>query len=170
MKNSNKVIMLLLFCLVFCLSACPSLSEQQHTNSTDNSTDNSTQSRCEKIQELCQSKKGSPYVWGAEGPDSFDCSGFIYYIMKRTGNPVPRTTARKYWIYFEDEAKHWKESKCTDLVWWTLEEDRPKGHIGVMVKNPKFWQAGSSNGVYSRKFFDGSYWDKNFVGAKSSLD
>lgn len=166
MKNSNKIIMLLLFCLVLCLFACPSLSEQQHTNSTNNNTQN----RCEKIQKSCQSKKGSPYVWGAEGPDSFDCSGFIYYLMKRTGDPIPRTTARKYWIYFESDPVGWKDAECGSLIWWTLEKDRPKGHMGIMVKNPKFWQAGSSSGVYSRKFFEGSYWDKNFVGAKSSLD
>ena len=28
---------------------------------------------------------GKPYVWGAEGPNSFDCSGFISYVLKKTG-------------------------------------------------------------------------------------
>ena len=171
MKNLKIGIMLLLVCCLCFLFAWPTSSEQQPTNSTrnniNNDTKNSIQSRCEKIQGLCQSKKGSPYVWGAEGPDSFDCSGFIYYIMKRIGNPVPRTTARKYWIYFKSKPEHWKNSTCGNIVWWTLERSRPKGHIGIMVENPRFWQAGSSGGVYSRIFFKGSFWSKHFVGSKN---
>ena len=36
---------------------------------------------------------GKPYVWGATGPNSFDCSGLFYYAMVQTGIPnPPRTT------------------------------------------------------------------------------
>lgn len=28
---------------------------------------------------------GKPYVWGAAGPNSFDCSGFVSYVLKQTG-------------------------------------------------------------------------------------
>ena len=28
---------------------------------------------------------GKPYVWGASGPNSFDCSGFVSYVLKQTG-------------------------------------------------------------------------------------
>lgn len=28
---------------------------------------------------------GKPYVWGAEGPNSFDCSGYVSYVLKQTG-------------------------------------------------------------------------------------
>lgn len=28
---------------------------------------------------------GKPYVWGANGPNSFDCSGFVSYVLKQTG-------------------------------------------------------------------------------------
>lgn len=39
------------------------------------------------------SKKGDPYVWGATGPDRFDCSGLVYAAYKAAGFPVARTTA-----------------------------------------------------------------------------
>lgn len=35
---------------------------------------------------------GRPYVWGAEGPDRFDCSGLVQWAYARTGVHLPRTT------------------------------------------------------------------------------
>ena len=32
-----------------------------------------------------RSHLGAPYVWGAEGPDSFDCSGLVYAVFRDTG-------------------------------------------------------------------------------------
>ncbi|MCD7443890.1 C40 family peptidase [Streptomyces lincolnensis] len=38
------------------------------------------------------SKLGSPYVWGATGPDAFDCSGLIQAAYRSAGVSLPRTT------------------------------------------------------------------------------
>lgn len=35
---------------------------------------------------------GKPYVWGAEGPDSFDCSGLTQYCYNAAGISIPRTS------------------------------------------------------------------------------
>lgn len=32
---------------------------------------------------------GRPYVWGAEGPDSFDCSGLVKYVFSKFGVSLP---------------------------------------------------------------------------------
>ncbi|MDX3384582.1 NlpC/P60 family protein [Streptomyces niveiscabiei] len=37
-------------------------------------------------------KLGSPYVWGATGPDAFDCSGLIQAAYRSAGLALPRTT------------------------------------------------------------------------------
>lgn len=47
---------------------------------------------------------GAPYVWGAAGPDTFDCSGFVYRAFKEAGE-LPliggrRLTAAGYYKYF----------------------------------------------------------------------
>ena len=34
---------------------------------------------------VARSKIGSPYVWGAKGPNSFDCSGFVYWCLNQVG-------------------------------------------------------------------------------------
>ena len=38
------------------------------------------------------SKIGSPYVWGAVGPSSFDCSGLMVWAYKQAGKTIPRTS------------------------------------------------------------------------------
>ncbi|MEU6850747.1 NlpC/P60 family protein [Actinacidiphila alni] len=35
---------------------------------------------------------GAPYVWGATGPNSFDCSGLMQYAYARAGVSLPRTS------------------------------------------------------------------------------
>ncbi|WP_145500135.1 C40 family peptidase [Streptomyces sp. CFMR 7] len=39
---------------------------------------------------------GKPYVWGAEGPDSFDCSGLTSQAWAAAGRPVPRTSQEQW--------------------------------------------------------------------------
>jgi cell wall-associated NlpC family hydrolase len=38
------------------------------------------------------SKLGRPYVWGATGPDRFDCSGLVQWAYAQAGVPLHRTT------------------------------------------------------------------------------
>ncbi|MDN6352810.1 MAG: NlpC/P60 family protein [Corynebacterium sp.] len=39
------------------------------------------------------SKLGSPYSWGATGPDSFDCSGLMLWAYQQSGKSIPRTSS-----------------------------------------------------------------------------
>jgi len=36
---------------------------------------------------------GDPYVWGASGPDQFDCSGLVQWAFGQVGTEVPRTSS-----------------------------------------------------------------------------
>ncbi|WP_065964503.1 C40 family peptidase [Streptomyces sparsogenes] len=39
---------------------------------------------------------GKPYVWGAEGPGSFDCSGLTSQAWAHAGRPIPRTSQEQW--------------------------------------------------------------------------
>lgn len=45
---------------------------------------------------MARQQLGKPYVWGAVGPDSFDCSGFTGYAYAAAGIALPRTAAQQY--------------------------------------------------------------------------
>lgn len=46
----------------------------------------------QKIADAAMSKQGAPYVWGATGPSSFDCSGLTSWAYKQVGKSIPRTS------------------------------------------------------------------------------
>ncbi|GAA1900911.1 NlpC/P60 family protein [Streptomyces sodiiphilus] len=39
---------------------------------------------------------GKPYVWGAQGPDSFDCSGLTSQAWSHARRPIPRTSQQQW--------------------------------------------------------------------------
>jgi peptidoglycan DL-endopeptidase CwlO len=43
--------------------------------------------------QAAESREGLPYVWGAAGPDSFDCSGLVQWSFARAGVSMPRVAA-----------------------------------------------------------------------------
>ncbi len=49
-------------------------------------------SRAAAAVSFAHSKLGSPYVWGATGPDAFDCSGLVLAAYRSAGVSLPRTT------------------------------------------------------------------------------
>ena len=46
---------------------------------------------------LAASLVGKPYVYGAAGPNSFDCSGLFYYIFNQLGVNIARTSSSQYY-------------------------------------------------------------------------
>lgn len=46
----------------------------------------------DKAVKAAASKLGSPYVWGATGPSSFDCSGLTSWAWHAAGVTIPRTS------------------------------------------------------------------------------
>ena len=45
--------------------------------------------------EAALSRQGMPYVWGATGPDEFDCSGLVMWAWQQAGVTIPRTSAEQ---------------------------------------------------------------------------
>jgi cell wall-associated NlpC family hydrolase len=43
-----------------------------------------------------RSRVGSPYVWGAAGPNAFDCSGLVQWAYRQAGVTAPRTAQQQF--------------------------------------------------------------------------
>ncbi|MGW4545117.1 NlpC/P60 family protein [Streptomyces violaceorubidus] len=63
------------------------------TGSSDSSTsDTSNGTKAKKAISFARAQIGKPYVWGATGPDSYDCSGLTQAAWKAAGVTLPRVT------------------------------------------------------------------------------
>ncbi|OLZ71001.1 glycoside hydrolase [Streptomyces sp. IMTB 2501] len=62
------------------------------SGSGGSSTSGSYDTKAEKAIAFARSQIGKPYVWGATGPDSYDCSGLSQAAWRAAGVTLPRTT------------------------------------------------------------------------------
>ena len=68
-------------------------SKKPSSSSSSNSGSTSVSSSASSVIAYAKTLLGKPYVWGAQGPNSFDCSGFTYYVFKNSANiTLPRTS------------------------------------------------------------------------------
>ncbi|MFI6936564.1 NlpC/P60 family protein [Streptomyces sp. NPDC050287] len=49
-----------------------------------------------KAVEFATAQMGKPYEWGAEGPDTYDCSGLTSQAWASAGSPIPRTSQQQW--------------------------------------------------------------------------
>ncbi|SER37803.1 C40 family peptidase [Actinokineospora terrae] len=49
-----------------------------------------------RAMEVALAQRGKPYVWGAEGPSSFDCSGLVLYAYAAAGVSLPHSSRAQY--------------------------------------------------------------------------
>lgn len=67
-------------------------SSESSGSTTTPPADSSYATKAEKALAFARAQLGKPYVWGATGPDSFDCSGLTQAAWKAAGVTLPRTT------------------------------------------------------------------------------
>ncbi|MFE0737731.1 NlpC/P60 family protein [Streptomyces sp. NPDC058855] len=71
---------------------------------------------------------GKPYVWGAEGPDSFDCSGLTQSAWAAAGKVIPRTSQEQWRLLPRVDVK---DMRPGDLIVYY----KDASHIGMYVGN-----------------------------------
>jgi cell wall-associated NlpC family hydrolase len=111
------------------------------------------------LQRTIEKYLGRPYVWGATGLKSFDCSGFIWRIMAENGIIVKRTTARKLYMSLPRVPKG-SSYDSGSLVFF----DNLK-HVGIVKDRESFYHAEVSIGT-NRSGFD-PYWRRKICGFRS---
>lgn len=79
---------------------------------------------------------GTPYVWGANGPNSFDCSGFTKYVYAHFGVSLTRTT---YTQINEGSSISRDNLEPGDLVFFGTGSD--PHHVGIYVGNNSYIHA-----------------------------
>jgi peptidoglycan DL-endopeptidase CwlO len=99
-------------------------------------------------------KLGRPYVWGASGPGSFDCSGLTSWAFRQAGITLPRSSSAQARV---GTPVSWNEMQPGDLVFYYS----PVSHVGIYAGGGKMINAPQSGDVVkyqtvSRSAFTGA--------------
>lgn len=106
---------------------------------------------------------GDPYILGDEGPNSFDCSGLVYYCLTKCGIKVGRRNAYTYSNYDKWERIDSVDNlKKGDLLFFKSDTSDKVNHTAIYLGNKKFIHASASKGQVVHSSFS-SYWYRNFV-------
>ncbi|MCZ9308282.1 C40 family peptidase [Corynebacterium uberis] len=73
-------------------SFAPAAAAINPSGSTSPSAPAAVSSVGQQIVNIARTKIGSPYVYGAAGPNAFDCSGFTSWVYSQVGKSIPRTS------------------------------------------------------------------------------
>ena len=120
---------------------------------------------------VAEAKKyvGCPYVYGATGPDSFDCSGLIYYVANQAlGLQLPRTSKAMYSFCKVVPKEKMEEG---DLLFFKTNNTASITHVGIYIGGSQFISAisdGPNSGVIISSL-DQEYWKPKYVGCGQFL-
>lgn len=106
--------------------------------------------------DIAASKVGSKYVWGSKGPNSFDCSGFVYWSLNQVGVRQSYLTSSGW----RSIGKYKRISNYNEIMPGDIVVE--KGHMGIAAEGGMVIDASSGNGkVVYRKRSD--WWRNNFI-------
>ncbi|MCC3864360.1 SH3 domain-containing protein [Terrisporobacter petrolearius] len=135
--------------------------------SSDSNT--STSTSASKVISYAKKLLGKPYVWGAQGPSGFDCSGFTYYVFKNAaGITLPRVSSSQsnYGTYVSRS-----NLKPGDLVFFDTVGANNGGvtHTGIYIGNGQLIHAASGQGKVVINDMNSSYYVNTYVNARRVL-
>ena len=114
---------------------------------------------------LSEAKKylGAPYVAGGASPSGFDCSGFVYYVLKQVGLTPYRTPASQY-----NQGTYVAKInlQAGDVVFFSSNSGSSITHVGIYAGNGQFIHAPNSRSTVSYSDLTSGYWANTYYGAR----
>jgi len=98
----------------------------------------------EDIESKAKKFLGTRYVWAANGPNCFDCSGFTKYIYEKYGFSIPRHSGNQAQVGMKVA---YNELEKGDLVFFDTNRRKTGevNHVGIYLEDGKFIHASSGN-------------------------
>lgn len=103
-------------------------------NKKTNTSSIQASSKAASVVALAKEQVGKPYVWGATGPDKFDCSGLVQYVYQHAaGINLPRTTYDQVKV---GQTVPLDKLQAGDLVFWGSET--APYHVAIYIGNNQY--------------------------------
>lgn len=131
-------------------------------NTTSGTTSGSNATGAQILAEA-QKYLGTPYVYGGASPSGFDCSGFVYYVLKQLGFSPYRTPADQYQQgTYVDKAS----LQPGDIVFFANTYASGLSHVGIYAGNGQFIHSPNSRSTVSYSDLTSGYWANHYYGAR----
>lgn len=109
-----------------------------------------------RLDQAIKARYGIRYKYGTTGPNTYDCSGFVWSAFQEAGITFTRASARTLWSQSEPVSGD-ERFKFGTLVFLN-----GLGHMGIVADENGFYHASSSKGITYSPFK--GYWEKRIVG------
>ena len=116
---------------------------------------------------------GKPYLYGGNGPQSFDCTGFTCYVFNKFGYKLSRSSADQAHDGREVRGGYDKYQKGDIIIFGGRNSKKTPGHVGIFIaadslaKSFTFIHASSSGVTISH--IDEPYYAQRFIGVRRIL-
>lgn len=97
----------------------------------------------ENVVAFAKQQLGKPYVYGANGPNSFDCSGFTSYVFKSFGISIPRVS--RYQVNAGSPVSRSSLAQGDLILFTSPNSGSSIGHVGIYIGGGKFIHASSGS-------------------------
>jgi peptidoglycan DL-endopeptidase CwlO len=89
---------------------------------------------------FAEAQLGEPYVWGAAGPDSWDCSGLTMGAWAAAGVYLPHYSVDQY---YDTTPVSYADIRPGDLIFWATDPSNPNTifHVAMYIGNGQMIQA-----------------------------
>ena len=104
------------------------------------------------------SKRGCQYVWGANGPDTFDCSGLVWWACNENGVKFERTTASQ--LSKMGKSVKYEELQAGDIITFKTDPSYVS-HVGIYIGNGQMVHAPNRTTVVKvQQITSGYYYER----------
>lgn len=123
------------------------------------------------IASTAKNQVGKEYVLNASGPDEFDSSGLVYYVLNECGIAVDRKDCAGYaqnadWSKIESLS----DVKAGDILFFRSANSSDIQHAGIAVSSKNMIDASSSHGKVVKRSCNTDYWNRHFAFARRVVE
>ncbi|MBS6215806.1 MAG: SH3 domain-containing protein [Clostridiales bacterium] len=136
------------------------ITTKETTSRGSETTAAASSSMGEQVVAYAKQFLGTPYVYGGNGPNSFDCSGFTKYVYAHFGVTLNRTATDQL---ANGASVSKSQLQPGDLVFFKANTTKPVSHVGIYIGGGQFIHASTNTYTVKIDNLNSGYYSRVYV-------